>query len=452
MVHKLSLLICLCFAVTVHAQQYTTSPFSTQGLGESGGLDDPQFGGIGHCRTAAGDSISVNLYNPSSYPMLVKGLPLFAIGMSGRFSEYSSNDGTANGRIIGLNQISMVLPLGNRFGMAVGLQPFSRKGYNIEDKEVLDTQDTMRYTYIGSGTTQQVTGGLGYKVIDLKRSKFYVGANYSYIFGSVTNERRSELTEDAPVGGVDQKTYRVHGAQYSIGLTYNQMLDTMDRQHLAISAVLTPQQKLGAHRDYFLFFSKDVSDPNVYDTLAYTVDDKGTIVYPASMSFGFNYSIRPKRDADYKLKTIWQLNILGDYTSTMWSTYKTDFNTEHESQSLANSNRFSLGLQFTPNYESNIKSIGTSYLNRVRYRAGAYYGQLPNIENGQQLTEMGVTLGFGLPIALQKTNSSFNFSFQYGQRGNDQPDGLQERYFGVSLGVILAPSRSDMWFRKFKVD
>lgn len=393
----------------------------------------------------------MNLYNPSSYTTLAKGQPLFSVGMSSMLSKYTLNGASSTGSVIGLNKIAMVLPLGKRFGMALGLQPFSRRGYNIQQKETIGT-DTIRYTYLGTGSTQQVMGGLGYKLLSTKRHELSVGINYSFIFGSVTNERRSELIGNDPVGGVDQRTYRVHGGQYSIGLNYNVALDKLQNQHLRIAAVFTPQQQLSAHRDYFLFFSDDVADPTKYDTLKYSNTDKGNIVYPASMSFGFNYSLRPAADKSYKRKSIYQLNIYGDYSSTLWNNYSTNFLNEHEVNTLRNAHRISLGAQFTPNYDSYAKAVGTSYFNRIRYRAGAYIGTMPNVENAAQLSEYGLTFGLGLPIASQKTNSSFNFSFQYGHRGNGQATGLQEQFVSVNFGVILAPASYDKWFKKYKLD
>jgi hypothetical protein len=230
------------------------------------------------------------------------------------------------------------------------------------------------------------------------------------------------------------------------------MLDTVGNRYLRLGATFSPQQQLSAHRDYFLYFSSDVDNPNNYQTLDSTVDDKGHIVYPASMSFGFNYQFRPVVDDSYNRKTVYQINVYGDYTSTLWSNYATDFDDEHITDALKDANRFSLGIQYTPNYLSHASKIGSSYFTRIRYRAGGYFGMLPNLENGEQLTETGFSIGFGLPIASQRTNSSFNFSIQYGQRGSNQPDALKEQFLGVNFGVILAPSSYDTWFRKYKLD
>jgi len=457
MIYKLCLFLSLGLTGVSYAQQYSSSPFSTQGLGEAGGLEDGQFGAIGGCRTALADSATVNLFNPSSYTALSKGQPLFAIGISSRLSQYTAGGQSSYGRVAGMNQITMALPLTKRFGMAIGLQPFTRRGYEIQQDDLITTNgstDTVRYTYSGSGGTQQVLGGLAWKPLDLKRHELSIGANYGFIFGSATNERQSVLMSNSPSGYIDQLSYRVHGWQYSVGLNYTVHLDTTGKHSLRIGMVLTPEQQLSAHRDYMLTYNPDVDAPNATgtDTLKFTDDDKGHIVYPSTMAFGFNYAIRATGGENYKLKTLYQINIYGDFVSTMWTGYAANFSSGHDVVNYGNTNRYSFGVQYTPNYQSHNRVIGISYLNRVRYRIGGYYGTLPNFDNGTQLTEKAITFGFGLPIASQKTNSSFNFSFQYGTRGSNQPAGLNEKFISLNVGIILAPSSYDKWFKKYKLD
>lgn len=451
MMHKLCLFLAIGFTGIGYGQQYTTSPFSTQGLGEAGGLEDSQFGAIGNNRVAVIDTATVNLYNPSSYASLAKGQPLFAIGMSSHFSKYTYQNSTSDGRVIGLNQITMAMSIGKRFGMAFGLQPFSRRGYDIE-QTVLENEDSVRYNYSGFGSTQEVLGGLSYRVLNMHRHQLSIGANYAYIFGSVTNERRSTFVEYDPIGGADQLTYRLHGTRYTTGLNYAFMLDTAGNQFLRLGASFSPQQNLNAHREYFLYASDDIDNPNEYDTLVAVLDDEGTITYPANMALGFSYSFRPKTNADYNRKSVYQLNVYGEYNTTLWSNYQTSFDGEHTVSQFKDARRFSLGLQFTPNVETYNRTTGNSYLNRMRYRAGTYFGTMPNLDNGTQLSEYGVTFGLGFPVASQRTNSSFNISVQYGQRGNNQPDGLQEQFLSLNFGVILAPSSYDKWFKKYKLD
>ncbi|HRP53562.1 MAG TPA: hypothetical protein PLI97_08650, partial [Fluviicola sp.] len=69
-----------------------------------------------------------------------------------------------------------------------------------------------------------------------------------------------------------------------------------------------------------------------------------------------------------------------------------------------------------------------------------------------QLKSMSGTVGFGFPFLSQKTNSSLNISFQYGNNSNKQAGDLKETFYTISLGVIIAPSSYERWFRKYKLD
>jgi hypothetical protein len=65
---------------------------------------------------------------------------------------------------------------------------------------------------------------------------------------------------------------------------------------------------------------------------------------------------------------------------------------------------------------------------------------------------MMVSLGVGLPIAIQRSSSSINFGFTAGQRGNGDVQSVNERYIGFNFGVTVSPGINDRWFRKFKID
>ena len=447
MIHKLFPLLVLSLTGVATAQ-YSTSPFSTQGLGEAGGLEEPQFGGIGTCRTAYMDSLSVNLFNPSSYAFLSKGQPLFSIGISSRFSRFTEDGNSSDGRVVGISHIAMVIPATRRLGFAVGLQPFTRRGYEIVQKQQVEA-DTFRYTYFGSGSTQQVLGGVSFKVLDFKRHTLALGANYAFLFGSVNSERRSELIGNDPAGGVDKEEYRLHSGYYTLGMNYTTNLDFQGNSQLRVAAVYTPQQSLSAHRDYMLFYATDVADQRTYSILDSIEDDKGTIVYPSSMSLGFSYSFQPEGGVDYKHKSVYQVMVFGDFSSTDWKSYSARFSNEQPVNPMVNSQRFSLGAQFTPNVDASDRKV-KNYFGRIRYRTGGYFETLPYMDNGTQLTGYGITAGFGLPISNQQSNSSFNISLLYGNRGTG--GGLKEQFVSFNVGLIIAPARYERWFRKVKLD
>lgn len=450
LIHKLLLLSCLCFIGAAYTQNYSSSPFSSQGLGEEGALNDGQFSALGNVKAAVIDSNVVNTFNPSSYAFLSKGQPLLGIGLSSRMSWYSYDGGKTNGAVVGLTQISLVLPLKSRLGIAFSLQPFSRKGYSLGSKDVF-TDDSVSYTFIGSGSTNQVLGGVSYKFIKTKRQEFAVGGNLGYVFGSVTNERRAVFTSLDPEGGVDLTSYRINSVHYDFGMSYRLKFDDQGRNQFTLGAMLTPEQVMQANLDYGLFYATDVADQTSFDTLSFVTDDKGNIRYPQSATIGFNYAFRPW-DKEAKLKSIYQISVYGDYTMTQWSRFQTNFDQHTAALDYSDSRKLSFGIQYTPSFEFVSRAAGSNIFSGLRYRAGAYTASLPNMQNGLQVKEKAVSLGVGIPFASLKSNTVFNVGIQYGSRGTGAADALSEKFLSVNFGIVLAPSPYERWFKKYKLD
>src|SRR5690606_19637220 len=100
------------------------------------------------------------------------------------------------------------IPIGKRFGIGLGLKPFSRKGYNLSQRSYA-YDDSTTFIYEGYGSTNLLFAGVSYAIIKSERSTLSVGLNLGYLFGSVTNQRKSIFDASAPAGGVDLTTYRM---------------------------------------------------------------------------------------------------------------------------------------------------------------------------------------------------------------------------------------------------
>ena len=92
---------------------------------------------------------------------------------------------------------------------------------------------------------------------------------------------------------------------------------------------------------------------------------------------------------------------------------------------------------------------GTNYWSNVAYRAGFNIGDdYVNVQ--QPLSTLGLTVGFGLPLANYNRLSPGQFSvinvaMEYNKRGNED-NLLRENLFKLSVGLSL----SDLWFVKRK--
>jgi hypothetical protein len=432
------------------AQTTSSSPYSTAGIGEEGALPEAQYGGMGNISSIVFDSTLINTYNPSSYSLMSFGQPLFSVGVASRFSTYSNDQGSFNGKTTGISNITMAIPVGNRFGIGLGLKPFTRKGYNLSQRSYA-YDDSTTFNYQGYGSTNLLFVGLAYSVIKTDKTYLSVGFNLGYLFGSVTNQRSSIFDASSPAGGVDLTTYRMKAFHYSFGASYQRFLDIDKRKQLFLSAVYTPQISMNSFRDYSLYYATDVNNQLSYvDTISYIEDNQGKIVFPSKQTFGAGYAFTPNTIKNTDRKK-YQLGVFAEVNLMQWEAYAEQFDT-HASATFSNTFSSKIALQYIPNIDVTKKSKGIKYFSKIKYRIGGQYGLLPNSMNGRQLKTTMVTAGLGFPFLGQKTNSSLNISFQYGTSGTGNAADLKERFYSINFGVIIAPSSYEKWFKKYKLD
>lgn len=438
-----------CF--TLWAQTTSSSPYSTTGIGEEGALPEAQYGGMGNISAICFDSTLINTYNPSSYSLMSFGQPLFSVGISSKFSTYSNNAGSFQGKTTGISNITMAIPIGKYFGIALGLKPYSRKGYDLVQRSYA-YDDSVTYTYKGFGSTNLLFVGLAYSIIKNERSYLSVGFNLGYLFGSVTNQRSSVFDASSPAGGVDQTTFRLKSVHYSFGASYQRFLDVDKRKQLFLSAVYTPKISINSFRDYGLYYAQDVTNElSFLDTVTYVDNSKGKITFPSKQTFGAGYTFTSDTKMADRMK--YQLGVFAEVDMMQWKDYAEKFETHSTtSQTFSNTYMSRIGLQFIPSIDATKKTKGIKYFSKIKYRIGGQYGLLPNSMNGRQLKAASATIGFGFPFLSQKTNSSLNFSFQYGSTGTGNAADLKEKFYSINFGIIIAPSSYEKWFKKYKLD
>lgn len=448
MFNRFLLILTCIFSISIYGQKFATSPFSSYGLGEFGTLDNANFIGFGNANIGVIDSLNLNYYNPSSYSFLAKGQPLFSTGVSYKNSLYTENNASFSNNMVAINHFTFAVPFAKICGLAFGLKPFSRVGYNLYNYDIQGS-DTIKYTYLGNGSINDAFVGFSLKVLNLKKHQVGIGSNFSYLFGSTENQRISNLTSQSS-GGIEIQKYQVQSIYYNIGLNYQ--LKLKHDRSLTLGASYNSKQNLATTKNLDLYFLSDVSNINsITDTIS-SFEQKSTITMPSMYDLGFAFRLRPKVDTSYNKTKVFQLNVYGSYQVQNWSEFKADF-TNDSAVALMNTNRISFGLEFTPHYNYLDRSKTIGYFSRVRYRAGFQTSTLPLARGNTQLKSSSVNVGFSLPIATQRSVSSLNFGFSLGTKGNGQTNSLNERFIGVNFGVSIAPGFiSDRWFRKYKID
>ena len=448
---QISALICVFFFVSQVGAQNPTSPYSATGIGDRWSLDHSFFSGLGNNTVSFFDSTVLNTYQPASYNTMAVGQPLFSIGISSKYVTSSNQTSSYSNFNAVIDHFGLGMHFKKHFGLAFGLKPFSTRGYELTQR-VKVGDDSLKYIYQGKGGTNQAFVGFSSNIIKLRTLTWAVGTNMSYLFGSVYNERKSLIISSSALsGGVDQHNLRFQSFYYELGTYLKKEIG--EHHSVTLSGVFQPNQKIRAKLDEFVAYSTNVNNPSLYDTLTARDQVKGNVqlgnVYEFGLNYAFSFRDRQGKSDDFRNS---QLNILLSYRLAESSNYKTNFNSIEQTLDYINAYSINFGIQYAPEYRYHDNSILTNVLEKTRYRVGMYHRGLPTKINGKQVIDQGLTFGFGIPILAQQSLSQINLGFTYGKRGEISSSSIQEKYFGINIGVTLAPSNFDRWFRKRKLD
>lgn len=176
----------------------------------------------------------------------------------------------------------------------------------------------------------------------------------------------------------------------------------------------------------FRFYNVSSADQIlIRDTALYSFGDQKKVTLPMSVGFGFTLKKGSK----------WLIG--ADYSIQQWS----DFKFLDAKDSLIDSWRIAVGAQFTPNDRA-LRGYG----NFVSYRVGFHYEQTYLNIGTESIKDMGVSVGFGLPI--RKAGTYIHLSVEAGQRGKADVNPIQEKYLKCTFGFTI----NDRWFVKPKYD
>ena len=449
--YRYKIIVALLFSLigSVQAQISTTNPFSSQGLGDVSFYGDAYFLGMGGITAALVDSTQTNLYNPSSYSLLAKGLPLFSMGIIGQQSNYNQNDATSSSRYASITHMALAIPFANRFGLAFGLKPYSRVGYEINSSAVVDG-DSIFYDYTGAGEIQEFNLGFAATIINNPSHTLSIGANGKHYFGRMSNRRMAYLKANQALIGSFQDDYlNVSSQGFDLGLTYKYRAS--ERSQFTFGASFQPQHDLNVAKGSARVYFGNLANVSGYDTLVPYERNEGSVVLPQRLNVGLTYEFKQVSDTVKKRNKLPSYLISAEYGVSSWSQYEENIPSSAASPVFSDMTSLRLAFQFTPHRFANDRSTYIKFYDRMSYRVGGYSVALPYMQEGSQVQDVGISFGVGLPVVLNRAVSSIIFSLSYGNRESDAPNSINEQYLGVGLGFNIAPSY-DRWFRKYQLD
>lgn len=422
----------------VIAQSITTSPLSYYGIGEQTFGSNAIYSALGQNTISFFDSTQLNYFNPASYSSLSTGNTLLSIGINARSSTFSEQEKQKESLAVMPDHFVLGFKLHKRIGLAFGLKPYTQKGYEITE---IDTINSLQNSYEGNGGTQALFLGAAYRVINLKNSKLSVGANAAYLFGSLTNSRKSRLltaNSDFPAG-ISNATIKLIGLNLDLGFSFDQIISK--KQSFCLNSVYSPNVMLqNSTLSEGLYYAQLLSNAVVYDTISYS--NNGIKFNNSSLKFGFSYTWNlPNLKRDTRLLHPC-LTLVGTFSNLKSKLLVTESTMNH----------YGIGVQFSPETKILQNRSNLKFLEKISYRVG-YYFQNNTISNlANKVQNNGLTFGFGIPILSQQSLSSINIGFNIGKLKSDNSTTFTEEYLGVNFGIIFAPANFERWFRKRKLD
>ena len=397
------------------AQNETNSPFSRFGLGDLQNFSTATQFAMGGSGIASYDYLSININNPASYTSILNQRFIMQTGAahSTKLLQTSTQNQVVNST--NFNYLMFAFPMSKFWGSSFGLLPYSEMSYSFTDE---NTSPSAQLLFEGNGGLTKLYFG---NAISINKN-LSLGANLNYLFGNLNSSRKVLFDDTSILNTRTNDDTNIKGFYFDFGMMYKANLK--DWQSV-IGLNFDNGGSVTAKRSILTeTFRLSGAFELVEDTINNQDLSNGELELPINFGVGLSMSNE-------------QWTILADFRQENWSQYKL-FGV---SDSLDNSSRLSVGLEFVPD-----KKAINKYYKMIRYRLGLYSNQTYLNINQQQLNENALTLGVGLP--LKKSGSLLNLSVAMGKMGTIDDHLIQEKFVNFKIGFIF----SDIWFIKRKFD
>ena len=408
---KLSILFIL-ISFFGYSQRTSYSPYSYFGVGEtnfSATVENQMMGG----NTAYYDSVHQNMNNAASLSKLK--FVNYSVGVDLKNTSYLSASTNEKSTAAAINYISVAIPT-KLLSFSFGIKPKTSVGYLLEnDDKSKNPPELNRFT--GSGGVSNAFLSIGFELF----KNWGFGVSSSYAFGNL-NHYHTKILENIQLYTMVSSESSVSGLDYNFSSVYQKNLN--EKITLYSSIIYQPEANYKSRNNQ----SISTIDPNSgfggdseeIDLSAVGLKNTNVKI-PSSLSFGLGLG----QDKKWFLGLNYMKNDEGGYKNELMGLDNVKFKS---------SQTYSIGGFLLPEYNS-----FTNYFKTLTYRFGLRYKSGGLYVNNQQINEIGVNFGFGIPLA---GISSANLGFEFGQRGTTKASLIKEKFFSIRLGVSL----NDLWF------
>jgi len=419
---KAGILVLFLFIGLFGSAQKINSPYSRYGLGNLHGKNvNTALKAMGGISIGVWDPNIINPGNPASYGKFDSTSFLFEIGLVGNYTNHQTSFQTESSTFATLSYILIGFPVTRWWRTSLGVLPFSKIGYKVKIFIPVEGFSNIVNDVSGDGGLNRFYWGNAFNV----GKNLRLGIDATYLFGEATRSSHVYFPDSLLILGTKAQS-KTRGADFifDYGIQYDFHFNK-DR-FLTLGLIYANTFYLRAKREYIaysLIGGVDEDIESLRDTIAYEPEEKGLVILPDRVGFGFMYAEKDR----------WLIG--ADFEWQNWE----KFESFGQSDSLDNAWRISVGGQYIPKHTS-ISSL----FKRMSYRLGVRYDKSYLSLLGHQIDEYGISFGFGFPMKRSKTE--IDLSFEIGQRGTMKNSLIQENFFNVTFGVSI----NESWFHKRK--
>lgn len=430
-------------------QNFTSSPFSSYGLGEWTGSN------LLHANTSMNTHsgyYSYSLMNPAT----LGGIRYTTLDLSATYKEGLVTSGNQEQSFTGggLNYLSLAFPVWKYlkkeaigYDSAKKMKRFKYVPFGAASSLVLKPLTTVGYSYyldntsgiMPTRTSYRGTGGLDVFQWNLGlrlANKIQLGYGLGYVFGSLKESSLFSVPDSLSLGIVeDSKTNIVRGFQQQFGLLANFKVDSTYHKfglsYEMYTGMYGTQNQLTRNLEVVGGYT------SILDTIFLNNGSRKDFTMPSTIGIGYSFQFRRSLAVNFDLR------------KQLWGSVNTYFDkTKHRDRT-----DYGISLVFNPVDE---KAPNERKM-KMPVRLGYILSNTQNIYqyNGSehQVIEQRMILGFGLPFIQRYYDNSVitnmvNVNIQYLQRGFSASGMPKEQYLVIGLGLQLG----DIWFAKRKYD
>ena len=420
--------VCLlaCFSSMAFAQADVDSPYSLFGVGQVRDKSmNVRLQGMGGSSNAMFGIGMINVENPASYAKIDSLAFLFDAGIYFKTSTFSTASLSERSSNASFDYVSMAFGLTSWWKLALGVQPFSTAGYNLVVNGYDPAVGSYSTSFKGTGGLNQAFVGTAFKL----GKHFAIGANGYYVFGTTKSETTLYFPDSLyMIGSRRNLDLMVSSFMFDYGVLFN--ANVGNDMQLSIGATYTQPIKLRGKENLFIRSIEENDETGV----EYVIDTliNNTTSSKTRMPQGFGVGVALQKNNQWA--------IAADFNWSQWS----KFAREGVTDTLQNSWKASLGVEFTPTH-----STISNYFRKMTYRVGGFYehGMINlqgNDDQRHSINKFGATAGMSFP--LPRTLSKIDLALEAGQYGTREGGLIQERYFKMTVGVSVF----EHWFMKRK--